>query len=80
MIKVYKTMTGMEQMSRKPFFNLSHRTESRVSKKDYKATGLKQIKGSGFSQNAKLNSDTHCHRIFWISKVQMGSKVDSTNS
>lgn len=51
MIKVYKTMTGMEQMNRKPSFTVSHTTEGRDRKRDYKATGLKQIKGSRFSQN-----------------------------
>lgn len=51
MIKVYKIMNGMEHMNKKIFFAVSHCTESRDSKRDYKATGLKQIMGSRFSQN-----------------------------
>lgn len=74
MIKVYKTMNGMEEMNRKAFFAVSHSSKSRDSKRDYEATGLKQIKRSRFSQNAQLNSGTHCQRIFWMSKIQMGSK------
>lgn len=41
----------MEQMNKKLLFAISHNTESRSSKWDYKAAGLKQIDGSSFSQN-----------------------------
>lgn len=41
----------MEQMNKKLLFTISQNTESRGSKWDYKAAGLKQIEESIFSQN-----------------------------
>lgn len=69
MIKTFETMNGIEQMSKKPFFTVSHSTESRDSKRDY----------NWFKTNQGNQIFTEYIIKFWHSLLQDILDVKSTN-